>query len=273
MIVENFINVRDYVNPSRLPDADFVINPYIGCTHKCLYCYAEFMKRFTGHKEAWGDFLDVKICRKAPSSIKIEGKSIIIGSVTDPYNPNEAKHKITRKILEHLKDAKIKLTIVTKSDLILRDLELLKQFNNINVVVSICTLSEKFRQDMEISAPSIEKRIETLRILHENGIKTTLFISPIFPEITDYKEIVSRTKSFVDVYWFENLNLRGGYKLKILKYIYKNYSDKQDIYDEIYNKNNKEYWGLLRDEINEYCEESGIEYKNYFYHEKIRKNN
>ena len=63
-VVVKEIVVKDYLTKSNLPDADFVINPYIGCTHACKYCYACFMKRFTGHDEQWGTFLDVKQCDK-----------------------------------------------------------------------------------------------------------------------------------------------------------------------------------------------------------------
>ena len=63
-MVEKIIEVRDYVTASKLPDSDFVINPYVGCTHGCKYCYASFMKRFTGHQEEWGTFIDVKQCKR-----------------------------------------------------------------------------------------------------------------------------------------------------------------------------------------------------------------
>ena len=76
MAVEKTILVRDYINPSRLPDYDFVINPYTGCTHKCLYCYAEFMKRFSKHEEEWGDFVDIKNATRPINLVKLDGASI-----------------------------------------------------------------------------------------------------------------------------------------------------------------------------------------------------
>ena len=80
MVVENIKRVRDIVNPSRLPDYDFVINPYVGCTHKCMYCYAEFMKRFSKHEEDWGEFVDAKLSSRP---INLDRKSTRLNSSHD----------------------------------------------------------------------------------------------------------------------------------------------------------------------------------------------
>ena len=95
-IVVKEIEVKDYVTKSNLPSSDFVINPYIGCPHGCKYCYARFMKRFTGHQEEWGSFLDIKRCSKKININKIKEKSIFLSSVTDCYNPYEEKYELTR---------------------------------------------------------------------------------------------------------------------------------------------------------------------------------
>ena len=118
----------------------------------------------------------------------------------------------------------------------------------------------------------INEEEETLKILHENGIYTILFMSPIFPYITDFKQIIEATKDDVDEYWFENLNLRSGYKEYILNYVKENYSEFYNSYIEIYNKKEQDYWIHLSEEIESYCKENKIKYTNYFYHEKIRKN-
>ncbi len=121
-------------------------------------------------------------------------------------------------------------------------------------------------------ASSIEERMRALKTLHENGIYTVLFMSPIFPEITKWKEIIEKTKSFVDEYWFENLNLRGSYKPLILDYVSKKYPSLTGLYNEIYLKNNRTYWENLAKQMNEYCLENKINFQNFFYHEEIRKN-
>lgn len=270
-IVVKEIETKDYLTKSNLPSSDYVINPYIGCTHGCKYCYARFMKRFTGHQEEWGSFLDIKKCNKKIDTNKIIGKSVFLSSVTDCYNSYEEKYRITRNLLEQLVNVDCELSISTKSKLILRDIDLLKQMKNLKVSISINTLDEKFRNDMD-HASSIKDRIETLKILHQNGIYTILFMSPIFPYITDWKQIIEKTKDYVDEYWLENLNLRSGYKEFILNYIKENYHDFYDYYIEIYNKKNKSYWINLSKEIDNYCKKNKIKFTNYFYHEEIRKN-
>lgn len=270
-IVVKEIETKDYLTKSNLPSSDYVINPYIGCTHGCKYCYARFMKRFTGHQEEWGSFLDIKKCNKKIDTNKIIGKSVFLSSVTDCYNSYEEKYRITRNLLEQLVNVDCELSISTKSKLILRDIDLLKQMKNLKVSISINTLDEKFKNDMDY-ASSVKDRIETLKILHQNGIYTILFMSPIFPYITDWKQIIEKTKDYVNEYWFENLNLRSGYKEFILNYIKENYHDFYDYYIEIYNKKNKSYWINLSKEIDNYCKENKIKFTNYFYHEEIRKN-
>ena len=262
------INVNDYLTKSNLPASDYVINPYVGCSHGCRYCYASFMKRFTGHQENWGDFVDIKKCNKKINLRKISGKNVFLSSVTDCYNEFEERYLITRKILEQLVDSDCYLSISTKSSLILRDTDLLKQIKNLTVSMSINTLDESFKNDMD-KASSIKSRLNTLEELHENGIYTVLFMSPIFPYITQWKEIIEISKEYVDEYWFENLNLRGSYKEDILNYIKENYNGVYPKYIEIYDKNNNEYWEVLANEINSYCETNNIKYVNYFYHKKL----
>ena len=111
---------------------------------------------------------------------------------------------------------------LTKSKLILRDLDLLKQIKNLTVSMSINTLDEDFKNDMD-NASSIQDRLDTLKELYNSGIHTVLFMSPIFPYITNFKEIIEFSKDYIDEYWFENLNLRGDYKAKILFYIQEKY--------------------------------------------------
>lgn len=267
-MVEKEVVVKDLVTKSNLPASDYVINPYVGCPHGCRYCYACFMKRFTNHGEAWGSFIDIKRCDKPISKKKLQGKSVFLSSVTDCYNPFEEKYRNTRKILEQLISINCELNISTKSHLILRDIDLLKQCNNLKVSVSVNTLDEQFKNDMD-HASSIMKRLETLEILHQNGIYTVLFMSPIFPGITDYKEIIVKTQRYVDEYWFENLNLRGSYKQDILGYIKSACPQLVELYDEIYVKGNMMFWNNLAVEIEEYCAAHSIKHINYFYHKEL----
>ena len=267
-ITERCIEAKDYLTKSNLPASDYVINPYVGCPHACKYCYACFMKRFTGHDEPWGDFIDIKLCNKPISLRKITGKSVFMSSVTDCYNKYEAEYGVTRKILQQLVNADCELGISTKSKLILRDIDLLKQCKNLKVSVSVNTLDENFKNDMD-RASSIGDRLDTLKELHKNGIFTVLFMSPIFPGITDFRAIIEKTRNFVDEYWFENLNLRGVYKKEILSYLNEKYPNLSGLYNDIYVKGFNDYWVGLSLQIEDYCNKNGIKYINYFYHKEL----
>lgn len=245
------------------------------------------MKRFTGHTEKWGTFLDVKHWAKIKNPQKYKDKELFIGSVTDPYNPQEKIYGRTRTLLTELKGSGAKLSIATKSDLILRDLDLIRTFPNARVSWSINTLDENFRADMD-NAVSIERRLAAMKAFHDAGIRTTCFISPIFPGITDVRAIIKRAREQCNLIWLENLNLRGDYKAVITDYIKENYPHLLPLYHEIYDKNNRTYWTELDEELRTYANESGLDYVtnddsmtrdfnappvivNYFYHEQIKK--
>ena len=116
------IEVKGIMTKSNLPVSDYSINPYVGCAHACKYCYASFMKRFTDHPEPWGEFVDVKNWKPIQKAEKYAGKEAFFGSVTDCYQPCEAKYMRTRLLLEQLQGSGISISIATKSDLVLRDL-------------------------------------------------------------------------------------------------------------------------------------------------------
>lgn len=178
------IKVKSILTKSGIPGADYCINPYVGCAHSCRYCYATFMKRYTGHTETWGSFVDVKI--NAPEILQRQLKRmtrgrIIISSVTDPYQPIEAKYRLTRQCLEVLLQHQFSVDILTKSPLVLRDMDLIKKFKDIEVGLTITTDNEEMRKIFEPHAPSIPARINALKILHQNGIKTYAFLGPVLP--------------------------------------------------------------------------------------------
>lgn len=286
MIVKD-IHVKDVITKSNLPVCDYSVNPYIGCEHACKYCYACFMKRFTNHAEDWGDFIDVKYWQPIKNPQKYAGKELFIGSVTDPYQPVEEQYRRTRALLEELQGSGALLSIATKSDLILRDLDLIRSFTDARVSWSINTLDENFKDDMD-KGVSIERRLTAMKIFHDAGVRTTCFISPIFPEITDVKAIIERAKNHCNLVWLENLNLRGNFKPVVMDYIKTNRPELLPLYIDIYSKGNNTYWQMLDAELQAFAEKQGLEYKtnddafrrpfsappvmvNYFYHSKIKK--
>ena len=121
----------------------------------------------------------------------------------------------------------------------------------------------------------IEKNIYVNDYLTKSNLPSSdyviLFMSPIFPYITEWKCVIELSKDFIDEYWFENLNLRGSYKTYILNYIKEKYPDYCSSYMDIYVNNNKDYWINLANEINEYCKKNNITFTNYFYHDELVK--
>lgn len=208
---------KNIMTKSSLPVGGYSVNPYVGCTHACKYCYASFMKRFTGHTEEWGTFLDVKHWPEIKNAEKYAGQRVVIGSVTDGYNPQEEKFGNTRKLLEQLRGSGADILICTKSDLVVRDIDLIKELGQVTVSWSINTLDEGFKNDMD-SAVSIERRIAAMKKVYNAGIRTVCFVSPVFPGITDFEAIFERVKDQCDLFWLENLNLRGGFKKTIMDY-------------------------------------------------------
>ncbi|MBD3312101.1 radical SAM protein [archaeon] len=227
------VKVKSIITKSRIPGVDYVINPYTGCAHGCKYCYATFMKRFTNHPEPWGSFVDVKI--NAPELmkglIKLKGKSVTLSSVTDPYQLLEKKYKITRQILEKLITVQPNLSILTKSSLIMRDLDLLKQFKHLEVWFSLSITDKSVRKELEPRASSIADRIKALKELHEAGIRTVVFIAPIHLR-SDWKGVIRMTKDYVDKYVFDRLN---------------------------YHETSID-WLKIRQEINDYCDDNNLKH-------------
>jgi len=164
--------------------SDYTVNPYVGCQHSCAYCYARFMKRFTGHREPWGEFVDVKI--NAPDLLRKEinrkppGR-VWISGVCDPYQPIEKKYELTRKCLEIPVGCGWPVTVQTKSPLVLRDIDLFTRNANTEVGLSIATADDDIRKLFEPNAPSIKERLKALGQLHQAGVRTYAMIAPMLP--------------------------------------------------------------------------------------------
>jgi DNA repair photolyase len=193
---------------TKLPGCKWVINQYVGCEHACKYCYAKFMCRWKKHGR-WGSWVEIK--QNAPELVK--GKFVrgwvYMSSVSDPYQPIEREVELTRRVLSNM-DKRIRLSILTKSDLVLRDLNLFKLFPRIEVGLTLNGFEGKAKRRFEPNSPTHPKRVDALRALAEAGIKTFGFISPIIPGLVDVEELIAETKHFVDHYWMEMLNLRAS---------------------------------------------------------------
>src|SRR4030066_447782 len=178
------IFAKTILTKTAISGFDYCINPYVGCGHGCRYCYASFMKRFTGHLEPWGEFIDVKV--NAPTVLRRQLRGakpgvVSLSTVTDPYQPIEKRYQITRKCLEALLEYQFPVTVLTRSPLCLRDMDLFRQFKTIDVGLSITTHDEEIQKIFEPHSPSISSRIDTLRTLHDERIPTYVFIGPMLP--------------------------------------------------------------------------------------------
>jgi DNA repair photolyase len=172
----------------------YVINPYVGCQHACSYCYARYMKRFTGHTEPWGTFVDVKInaaellqkeiCKKRKATVWMSG-------VCDPYQPLEGKYRLTRQCLQILVRNDWPVVVQTRSPLVLRDVDILKEAKTVEVGFSVPTAEDETRKRFEPAAPPIPERIQALAELQRLGIRTYAMIAPVLPGSEKLMELLA----------------------------------------------------------------------------------
>lgn len=227
MIKVKEVVCQSILSKSKLPGCDYVINPYIGCSHGCVWCYARFMKDYSGHKdEDWGGFVDVKV--NAPEVLLKEVRklrpqqTVFLSSVCDPYQPIEGKYKITRKCLEILSRFPFPVSILTQSKLVVRDVDLFRTFKNIEVGMSFITMNERATRIFQPLAASPKERIEVLKHLHQKGIRTYVHLGPILPYFTNFEEIFKEVYRYIDWAMGETLNTKGenwiGLRRVLLKY-------------------------------------------------------
>lgn len=204
------------ISKNGFPGGGWAINPYIGCAHSCVYCYARFIKRFTGHKEKWGSFVDVRVnapevLAKQLRSKRFEGKRIYIGTVTDPYQPLEEKYQSTRKIVELLVSYRAPVSILTKSNLILRDLDLLKKHPDIEVSFTINTLDDRWKTHVEPDSPSTKARLTAVKKLLRNGVAVEIMLGPFWPYFTDVEKLFAEfNRVGIKKVFSESFNTVGG---------------------------------------------------------------
>jgi DNA repair photolyase len=222
----------------------YVINPYTGCQHACSYCYARFMKRFTGHKEPWGEFVDVKI--KAADLLRVEiikkkvGR-VWISGVCDPYQPLEAQYKLTRQCLEILAQNSWPVTIQTRSPLVLRDTDILKEAPDFEVGFSVTTADDSIRELFEPHAPPIDDRLKALDELHKAGIRTYAMIAPMLPGAEGLGELL---KGKVDHVLIDRMNYHYA------DWVYRKYGLEDKLTADFFQRTGRE--------VAHACEESGI---------------
>lgn len=216
MLTLREVTCKTLLNKSGL--ADYTLNCYVGCSHRCIYCYARYIKRFKPRIEGWGEFVDIKI--NAPQVLskevlKLKPGSVFMSSICDGWQPIEAKYKLSRQCLKILLEAGFSPDILTKSSLILRDFDLLKAYKTPRLGMTITTLNYKLYKALEPYTSTPDDRLEALEKAQNQGIKRYVFLGPLIPELTDTKEnlepIFAALKGLdLDEILVDKLNLRWG---------------------------------------------------------------
>jgi DNA repair photolyase len=211
------INARSILSEAtgyiRRGGFDWTCNPYMGCSFGCTYCYAMFLPQNRRPKEDWGRWLQAKVNavelarKQAP---KAAGQAVYLSSVTDPYLPVERSLHLTRGILEALAPHQPRLLVQTRGPLVVRDIDVLKQFRAVRVNMSIPTDSEAVRQAFEPKAPPLEKRWHALAAVRAAGLPVGICVTPMLP-LVDAEAFVGRLVAFApDVLVVQDFHDSGG---------------------------------------------------------------
>lgn len=262
------VTAKSILNPSRISGVTYAINPYVGCQHACSYCYARFISRYTGHQgEEWGSFVDAKInaprvlqqqLRRRKKGTKVP---VLFSSVTDAYQPLERRYELTRHCIELLTRNNFPISILTKSDLVLRDLDLVASSTANEVGMTIITLDEKVRHAFEMNAPPCKHRLEALTILNSQGIRTYAFVGPIIPYLStpNLDDLIRQLGDCGVAYvLFDRLNVKYGNRPIIEKVLQNNFASQTKAILEAL-RPGSEYYENVRTEIVELSMQYGVE--------------
>ncbi|MDD1771145.1 MAG: radical SAM protein [Methanomassiliicoccales archaeon] len=179
------VECKSALSRSKLPGLDYALNPYVGCAHDCAYCYAPYVLGID--RSAWGSRVRVKsnLPRLLAKEL-IRSKGMIgVGTVTDPYQPLERETSLTRTCLGLMVAKRARFSILTKSDLVVRDIDLIKRSFGSEVGVTITTLDDEAAASIERNAPSPSRRLDTVRRLVSEGINAYVLVGPVLPNVTD----------------------------------------------------------------------------------------
>ncbi len=200
-----------------IPGYRYCLNPYVGCAHGCIYCYASFMSRFAGRSKPWGKYVDAKVnfaavLEKQLKGGRLPGGRIIMGTVTDLYQPAETGYELTRSSLEVLaRYPSWEVDILTKSSLVVRDISLIQKLSRCSVGFTVTTVDEKISRILEPGAPPPAARLAAARQLVRAGIPVWVFIAPLLPGLGDTPSALSDLFSAVagagvKEVWVDRLN-------------------------------------------------------------------
>lgn len=257
------IMCKTLMGRSGIGSVDYAINPYLGCQHGCVYCYAKFMARWRGHKnEEWGSFVDIKV--NALERLKAEalrrGKGVVLlSSVTDPYQPLEREQKLTRGCLEILLEHQFPISILTKSDLVLRDVDLLTQFDSCEVGLTVTAYNDDVRRAFEPGSSSVEARLAALRKMSDAGLITYAFLGPLLPYLSEegLDELMDELAGSVDHLLVDRLNVKSGIMPVVRRTLAESFPDVKFLFESALSKDSG-YYTKLKRRVTEMCRHRGI---------------
>jgi len=244
----NRIEAKRFMNKSE-PDGDFSCNPYYGCSHHCVYCYAKYIMQGPVTSKNWDneilvkEFSDYSIPRGTGSA------NLFLSTATDSYQPIELKEKVTRKILEAIVDSDLHVSILTKSKHVVRDIDLFKRMKNVSVSFSIA-LDDDLSAVFEPGASRPSERIEALKILHKENIRTGVLVAPVLPYLTDVFSIIEKIRGHTDSVMFDTLNFKSPEHIRnVMFFIATRFPEHYENYRKIFIQKDKTYYRQLKTEI------------------------
>lgn len=198
MVEYSYIRVRSAISKSKLPDIDYALNPYIGCEHSCVYCYGpDLCRRYQDVALNWGSKVLIKsnIVNVVRDEVKRLKKGVVgISTITDPYQPIEGRLGITREVIKILLNHGFKVSIQTKSNLVLRDLDIIDK--SVDVGITITTLDDELASKLEPRAPKPSLRARTAYEIASRDIELWIFMGPLIPLINDDLKSISNVVEF-----------------------------------------------------------------------------
>jgi len=206
------------LSPSNLPGLDLALNPYTRCGHGCTYCYAPYVMRVPPSDWTKGIVAKVNIPQVLARELPRKRGVIGLGTVTDPYQPAEREMRLTRRCLEVMTRTPSKVSVLTKSDLVVRDIDLLSELAHAEVGLTLNTSSDQAASLFEPCAPPPSARLAAVRALSSAGIDTYVFLGPLIPTVTDEDAalLVSGIKEAgADRIMVDRLNLRPGMRQRM----------------------------------------------------------
>ena len=250
MVAVSECTKRPILTPCGLKDLDYQVDTYVGCEHCCYYCYALAQAETDWSKEI---LIHKGIVDQLSGEIdKVPSQTIYMGYHTDPYQPCEAQYFQTRKVLKLFLEKGFSASLLTKSDLVVRDIDILQEMKDAAVSVSVAFNNNQTRKLFEANTMDTERRIEALRQLKQAGIRTGALVCPVVPYITDAIQLIDMLQPYADVIWIYGLgfNDRTGLNwLNIRKILNDRFPDLiEQIEPVIFSKDHR-YWARLRESL------------------------